>query len=262
MSLLSAHKSSDSGLIINVHPLVLLTISDYITRHTLRRFTQPIAGALLGQQSGRAVSLEHAFEVLLEPNNEGSYVLHEAWFKERLQQYKDVHQAPLLDLVGWFTTAPVTGPEALHAPIQQQILQSYNETAVLLAFHPAGVLDGEAAGGKLPLTIYESVFESGGDGEDSMDTGEKEAGELHLRFRELQYSIETGEAEMISVDFVAKGGGNATAVDGTVMVEKKPQASQTTLGLIEGTVTATTKETNPVDDSKLLSAEDEERKTS
>lgn len=262
MSLLSAHKSSDSGLIINVHPLVLLTISDYITRHTLRRLTQPIAGALLGQQSGRSVSLEHAFEVLLEPNDEGSYVLHEAWFKDRLQQYRDVHQVPLLELVGWFTTAPATGPEALHVPIQQQILQSYNETAVLLAFHPAGVLNGKIAGGKLPLTIYESVFESGGDGEDFMDTGEKEVGGLELRFRELPYSIETGEAEMISVDFVARGGGNATAVDGTVKAEKKPQASQTTLGLIEGTGAPTTKEVTAVDDSKLLSAEDEERKSS
>lgn len=33
------------------------------------------------------------------------------------------------------------------------------------------------------------------------------------KFRELVYSIETGEAEMISVDFVARGGGNATAVE-------------------------------------------------
>ena len=259
MSLLSTHKPSDSGLNINVHPLVLLTISDYITRYTLRKLTQPIAGALLGKQSGRSISLEHAFEVLLEPNDRGDSVLEEAWFRDRLQQYKDVHQAPLLELVGWFTTAPATGPEALHVPIHQQILQSYNETAVLLAFHPSGVLGGKAAGGKLPLTIYESVFESGGDAEDSMDTADKEA-RLELRFRELPYSIETGEAEMISVDFVAKGGGNATAVDGTVKADKKPQASQTTLGQIEGNGTPTTKDAKAVDDSKLLSAEDEECK--
>lgn len=36
-----------------------------------------------------------------------------------------------------------------------------------------------------------------------------------IRFRELPYSVETGEAEMISVDFVARGGGNAMAVEGT-----------------------------------------------
>lgn len=37
-----------------------------------------------------------------------------------------------------------------------------------------------------------------------------------IKFRELVYSVETGEAEMISVDFVARGGGNATAVEGSV----------------------------------------------
>ena len=259
MSLLSTHNPSDPGLNINVHPLVLLTISDYITRHTLRSLTQPIVGALLGKQSGRSISLEHAFEALLQPNDQGDAVLDEVWFKDRLQQYKDVHQSPLLDLVGWFTTAPATGPEALHVPIHQQISQNYNETAVLLAFHPSGVLGGKSTGGKLPLTIYESVFESGGDAEDSMDTGEKEA-RLELRFRELPYCIETGEAEMIGVDFVAKGGGNATAVDGAVKVDKKPQGSQTTVGQIEGDGAQTSKDTNALDDSKFLSAEDGERK--
>ena len=260
MSLLSTHKSSDSGLIINLHPLILLTISDYITRHTLRQHTQPIVGALLGQQTGRTVSLEHAFEVLLEAREDGQYILHEAWFKDRLQQYKDVHQAPLLDLVGWFTTAPVTGPEAQHLPIHKQILEGYNETAIMLAFHPSGVLEGKATGGKLPLTIYESVYESAVErGGDAMDTGEKEPG-LELRFRELPYSIETGEAEMISVDFVARGGGNATAVDGTVKAEKKPQASQAPVGVIGENGDATKKEAAGLDDSNFLSPEDEERK--
>lgn len=260
MSLLSTHKSSDSGLIINLHPLILLTISDYITRHTLRQHTQPIVGALLGQQTGRTVSLEHAFEVLLEAKQDGHYILHEAWFKERLQQYRDVHQAPLLDLVGWFTTAPATGPEAQHVPIHQQLSQGYNETAVMLAFHPSGLLEGKATGGKLPLTIYESVYETALErGGDAMDTGEKEPG-LELRFRELPYSIETGEAEMISVDFVARGGGNATAVDGTVKAEKKPQASQAPVGSVEENGNATRKEAAGLEDSNFLSPEDEERK--
>lgn len=258
MSLLSSHKSSDSGLIISLHPLVLLTISDYITRHILRKQATPIVGALLGQQSGRSISLEHAFECLLMQNDEGNFVLHEAWFKDRLQQYKDVHQAPPLELVGWFTTTPATGPEAVHVPLHQQFLQNYNETAVLLAIHPAGVLEGKTAGGKLPLTIYESLYECGGDGDEDMDTGEKE-GALELRFRELPYSIETGEAEMISVDFVARGGGNATAVDGTVKTEKKSQASQTAVGQVDEKGAATGKESKALDDSNLLSAEDEER---
>ncbi len=83
--LISTQKSSDTSLQIALHPLVLLTISDYITRHTLRQQKGPIVGALLGQQNGREITIEHAFDCLLaEADNE--IVLNQAWFEERLQQ--------------------------------------------------------------------------------------------------------------------------------------------------------------------------------
>lgn len=83
--LISTQKSTDSGLQVALHPLVLLTISDYITRHTLRQQTGPIVGALLGEQNGREITIEHAFDCrLIEV--EGDVVLHKAWFEERLQQ--------------------------------------------------------------------------------------------------------------------------------------------------------------------------------
>lgn len=253
-SLLSTHQSPSSDLHINLHPLILLTISDYITRHTLRRQETPIVGALIGQQSGRSVSLEHAFECQTVQYN-GQILLHETWFKERLQQYKDVHLAPALELVGWFTTIPVTGPEGAHVPIHQQILHTYNETAVLLAFHPASVLEeGAAVGGKLPLTIYESVYENNeGQG---MEVDGAEA-PLELKFRELPYSVETGEAEMISVDFVARGGGNATAIDSAAK-DTKGQASQKAVGQVDKKGKAVDRESKAVDDSSMLSSEDEE----
>ena len=253
-SLLSAHKSPSSDLHINLHPLILLTISDYITRHTLRRQNTPIVGALIGQQSGRSVSLEHAFECQTVQHN-GQILLHEAWFKDRLQQYKDVHLAPALELVGWFTTAPVTGPESAHVPIHQQILHTYNETAILLAFHPSSVREGAAVGGKLPLTIYESVYDNNeGQG---MEIDGAEA-PLDLKFRELPYSVETGEAEMISVDFVARGGGNATAIDSAAK-DTKGQASQKAIGQVDKKGKAVDKESKAVDDASILSPEDEER---
>ena len=83
--LLSTQKSTDSGLQVALHPLVLLTISDYITRHTLRQQTGPIVGALLGEQNGREITIEHAFDCRLI-ESEGNVVLHKAWFEERLQQ--------------------------------------------------------------------------------------------------------------------------------------------------------------------------------
>ncbi len=264
MSLLSTHRSSDSGLQVHLHPLVLLTISDYMTRHTLRRQPNPIVGALIGQQSGRSITLEHAFECQLISSSNGEFRLHDAWFADRLQQYKDVHSAPALELVGWFTTAPVTGPEAAHVPIHRQIIDTYNETAVLLAFHPSSALEPRNEAGKLPLTIYESVHESpsdGGDRDMEIDGKEKDA-PLELRFKELPYSVETGEAEMISVDFVARGGGNATAVEGTAKASLKGQSgqgSQAAVGQIDAKGGPSNKDSKAMDDAPLLSAEDEER---
>lgn len=128
---------------------------------------------------------------------------------------KDVHKVPALDLVGWYTILSTSGPQPVHLPLHRQILHSYNESAILLGFHPTAVIERQA-GGKLPLTIYESNYEAE---EAATDPGEdkemKDAEpQLRLKFKELPYSVETGEAEMISVDFVARGGGNATAVDG------------------------------------------------
>lgn len=78
-------QKSDSGLRVALHPLVLLTISDYITRHTLRQYDTPVVGALLGQQNGRETTIEHAFECKAD----GPYgTLDGGWFATRLQQSK------------------------------------------------------------------------------------------------------------------------------------------------------------------------------
>ncbi|KAI9825082.1 MAG: hypothetical protein M1832_001402 [Thelocarpon impressellum] len=228
--LVSAQRSSD-GLHVLLHPLALLTISDYITRHTLRQQEGPIVGALLGQQNGREVSLEHAFECCVYVEQDEYVLLNQSWFEERLQQFKDVLKVPALELVGWFTVSPESGPLGAHLPINSQILHTYNESAVLLTFHPSLAVAGATTGGKLPLTIYESVYEADGNAGDGEAQGKQagvqsEAGKMFLRFRELPYSIDTGEAEMISVDFVARGGGNATAVDGKATPAVKDEAGK------------------------------------
>lgn len=85
-SLLS-QKSSDSGLHIQLHPLVLLTISDHITRHAARRQQGPTIGALLGQQNGREITIEHVFECpVTDDTNEAPLPV--PWFEERLKQCK------------------------------------------------------------------------------------------------------------------------------------------------------------------------------
>lgn len=86
-SLLSP-KNSDSGLHIQLHPLILLTISDHITRHAARSQQGPIVGALLGQQNGREITLEHVFECIVNEGPNGDLQIPQDWFVERVKQCK------------------------------------------------------------------------------------------------------------------------------------------------------------------------------
>lgn len=86
---------------------------------------------------------------------------------------------------------------------------------MLLTFHPSQIQIGASNGSKLPLTVYESVYE--GDnaaGSDKAMQVDNEEQSLIIRFRELPYSIETGEAEMIGVDTVARSARNAASDTG------------------------------------------------
>lgn len=107
-------------------------------------------------------------------------------------------------------------------PIHNWLLSEHNESSLLLAFHPEEAVD-HSAGSKLPLTIYESNFEVDEPKADQGEDKEMRDGDapLKLKFRELPHSVETGEAEMVSMDFVVRGAGNATAVE--AKEQKKPQ---------------------------------------
>ncbi|KAK3312410.1 hypothetical protein B0H66DRAFT_398309 [Apodospora peruviana] len=228
-ALISAQKAPGSGLQVALHPLPILEISDYITRSYQRGYRGAIVGALIGQQNGREITIEHSFTCKSQKNDQGLYELDEAWFLARLEQVRLVHKVPLLDLVGWYALVPKTGPTALHLPIHRQIV-AQNESAILLGFHIDDLLK-PAAGDPLPITIYESNMEAAdenenvvtsaqsGEGEDKemKDPDEPAAGpttKMVLKFRELPYTTETGEAEMIAMQFIREGGANAyTVVD-------------------------------------------------
>ncbi|CDM29436.1 hypothetical protein DTO013E5_5225 [Penicillium roqueforti] len=208
---LVSQKSSDSGLHIQLHPLVLLTVSDQITRHAARQQHGPIIGALLGQQNGREITLEQTFECPVTCGLNDEIILPAAWFEERLQQFKDVHKDPALDLVGWWSTAPWTGPNDAHLPLHRQILQDYNESAVFLAFHPSQLQASSSNSGKLPLTVYESVHEGDTAPDASKDMQvDGEESVPNIKFRELPYSMETGESEMIGIDTIVQASGTAS----------------------------------------------------
>ena len=82
--LVSTARASDTSPTIQLHPLVLLTISDCITRHTLRKLPGPVVGAILGQQDGQEVTMEVAFQAKLKSEGE-DVELDLDWFAKRLE---------------------------------------------------------------------------------------------------------------------------------------------------------------------------------
>ncbi|KAM7198141.1 hypothetical protein V8F33_005199 [Rhypophila sp. PSN 637] len=217
--LMSVQKSSDSGRQVVLHPLPILEISDFITRSYQRGFKGAIVGGLIGAQNGRQITIEHSFACHTKKNDAGEYELDETWFSRRLDSMRQVHKSPQLDLVGWYALVPKSGPTAKHLPICSQIL-ARDESAILLGFHIDHVLR-PTPGDPLPLTIYEASLEaddgSGGGGADG-DKEMKDSGTTDtrvLKFRELPYTTETGETEMIALQFIREGGAHGAAAGAT-----------------------------------------------
>ncbi|KAK4189299.1 hypothetical protein QBC35DRAFT_149717 [Podospora australis] len=206
--LLSAQKASESGLQVALHPLPILEISDYITRGYQRSYTGAVVGGLLGQQNGREITIEHSFSCKTVKNTDsGLYELDQDWFKKRLDQMKLVHKNPQLDLVGWYSLVSASGPTEVHLPIHRQI-SAVNESAVLLGFVAESIIAPSSTGDSLPIVIYETNMEAEGEDKEMKDS--ENPTKMVLRFRQLPYTTETGEAEMIAMQYIREGGGNAS----------------------------------------------------
>lgn len=179
---------------------------------------------------------------------------------------KDVHKQPPLDLVGWFTLGPRSGPQPHILPIHSHISEFYTESPLLVLFHPEDAFSEATAAGKLPLTLYEPISENvtSDPNDKAMDIdGAVQA--RSTKFKELVYTIETGEAEMISVDFVARGGGNATAVEGTTAPKAGPSKVDEAAGKKSSRGKQKEKKDDkekdvPIDESLVMTAEDDESK--
>jgi COP9 signalosome complex subunit 6 len=83
--LLAGNLPSDTSPEIQLHPLVILTISDTIARRVIRNQNGPIAGAILGQQNGREITMEVAFDSKMEVGADGQVQFDKTWFDDRLE---------------------------------------------------------------------------------------------------------------------------------------------------------------------------------
>ncbi|XP_010252870.1 PREDICTED: COP9 signalosome complex subunit 6a-like [Nelumbo nucifera] len=185
--------SSGSGLTFKLHPLVIVNISDHYTR--VKSQAQPphsssnggwspppqpprVFGCVIGIQRGRTVEILNSFELLYDPSTES---LDRSFLEKKQELYKKVF--PNFYILGWYSTGSDVQESDMHI---HKALMDINESPVYVILNPA-INHSQK---DLPVTIYES--------------------ELHvidgipqLIFVRSSYTIETVEAERISVDHVA-----------------------------------------------------------
>ncbi|KAL2245149.1 UNVERIFIED_CONTAM: COP9 signalosome complex subunit 6a [Sesamum indicum] len=199
--------SSSSGLTFKLHPLVIVNISDHYTR-VKSQSLPPHAGAdassfppappprvfgcVIGVQRGRTVEIFNSFELLYDPS---THSLDRAFLEKKqelcgelrtlnfLMCWADKKVFPNFYILGWYST----GSDAQESDmVIHKALMDINESPLYVLLNPSI----NPAQKDLPITIYES--------------------ELHvidgipqLIFVRSSYTIETVEAERISVDHVA-----------------------------------------------------------
>ncbi|KAG1473937.1 hypothetical protein G6F56_000656 [Rhizopus delemar] len=187
-SAIVSHLQSSSGLSISVHPLVLLNISDHYTRTKLQYPTVVengrVFGALLASQSGRDIDIVNSFELFYRTVENESETLDKPFLLYKLEQLKQVF--PALDFMGWYTIG--AQPTELDLKLHEQFL-TVNESSLFLQLNPAALTNGTK---QFPIDIYEPIMDMA------------EGGHTRLAFIKASYKLETGEAERIAVDHVAK----------------------------------------------------------
>jgi len=173
--------------------LPILNISEHLTRTKVQTGNPnpDILGVLLGTQNGREIEIVNTFELALEASSNGDLRVDHDFLATRRDQYKQVF--PALDFIGWYTVAPI--PTAKHISLHEQFV-AYSSTPLLLVLQPSKI---DTTAQSLPLKVYESTIEI-------RDRRSRSV------FIEVPFSMETGEAERIAVDFTAKGAEGGTTL--------------------------------------------------
>jgi COP9 signalosome complex subunit 6 len=96
------------GIYIQLHPLVVLNVSDHLTRARYLNQKEKqvrVIGALLGKQEGRVIEIVNTIEFSFKhvPDEEGGISINEEFAAERLEAYKKLFTD--LVCIGWYSTA-------------------------------------------------------------------------------------------------------------------------------------------------------------
>lgn len=203
-----APSTAASSVIVSLHPLVIMNISEHWTRvrAQLGKPTQ-VYGALLGRQKGRHIELCTSFEMKMNdvPDDANIQDIDLEFLNTNLIQFKQVFSD--FDFLGWYTTgnAPTERDIILHKQVC-----TINESPVLLKLDPFGKHTD------LPVSVFESVIDI-------------IRGDVTMLFIELEYTLATEEAERIGVDHIAKHSCSNTQVQSVVADHLSAQYSAISL---------------------------------
>jgi len=176
---------------------------DYNHLHLIARFT--VLGALLGTQNGREVEIVNTFELMVvENDNDVNEPRFHEFLVSRRDQYKQVF--PSLEFIGWYTVAP--RPTFRHTMLHEQFTK-YCSTPLLLILQPslAMISSSDVNAQTLPFKAYEPTIE----------LRDRKSRSVYI---EVPYTVETGEAERIAVDWTARGGGSGTSLESHLQTQR------------------------------------------
>uniref|UniRef100_A0A8R1U2F7 COP9 signalosome complex subunit 6 n=1 Tax=Onchocerca volvulus TaxID=6282 RepID=A0A8R1U2F7_ONCVO len=181
------HNEPISAITVSLHPLVIMNISEHVTRTSAQRNdgkSFEVFGAILGKQSGRHVEMMNSFEVKWSDDGKGYAVIDANFLSTREQQYQEVFHD--LDYVGWYTIGG-TKPTEADWEVHQQF-SVMHESPILVKLDPKA-----PPGNKLPVAIYESVCATGLKG-----------GPSSVVWHSVSWSLASEQAERIGIEHVAQ----------------------------------------------------------
>ncbi|CAK9296058.1 unnamed protein product [Gordionus sp. m RMFG-2023] len=172
------HVNPSTGLIIALHPLVIMNISEHWTRIKAQENNPlQVIGAIIGKQIERNICILNSFEIRYDLIN--GIVVDKDYLKFKESHFKEVFSE--LEFLGWYTV----GNETLitDISIHRQICDLYENPIMMKMIIDTKIND-------LPITMYESIIDF-------------ENGKAQMIFRELSYSLATEEAERVGLEHIA-----------------------------------------------------------
>jgi len=173
------------ALNINIHPLVVLSIADHMTRDTWQTRKGRIIGVLFGKQSGRDVDILETCELSFKTNGETVQLgLEEFGIDHKLF----IEAYPNYELLGWYSNGkePWKGDKLIHDAIKE-----YNDRPLYMLMDDKAPEETR----ELPIYLYEEQVQVAS------------TGEVSFNFGLTPYAIGADEAERITVVHCARAGG-------------------------------------------------------